>query len=596
MSESWVPLHIHTHFSVLESPTKPEDFVKRVTDKGYNVCGIADSNSISGIVEVLQAAKKKLRVLTGCELRICQAETDKTTSVVFLLAKNKNGYKRICRLLTATQSSKHERITVEDLTKFADDVLVLDGNRGSLFETIWRDDGEEALRRHVAWMKEIFGDDYILEVFLADGLKTSRDVAEQVRKLSGMFCVRKIAACNSYYTDSSLADDQRVLICIKHKTDLKRYSSELSERNVEFFKSTGYDIPTKERMDELHLGFSDELNIQDVIDKIEPFDILSSPKTPNFPCPNGKSEKDYLVELCREGWKNKCKHIPKEMHAEYGQRMLKEMKVFAEANLEGYFLIVQDYVNWAKSKGILVGPGRGSAAGSLAAYLLGITEIDPIPYKLMFERFYNAGRNTATHVSMPDIDMDFPAYQKADVIQYIIDKYGVEHAGRICTWGTLQAKSVMTDVLRINGIDFATSKNISKLIPNKLQIDESMLEQKETSVLMWTLKNQPRVMHEWCRIEDGKLIGEFAKYFEQCIRLEGTIRNISEHAAGVVITSEPINDICPMIVNKDGHMNTAFDMGAVEAVGGIKFDILAVESLDVLQEYNRIIESMSNAS
>jgi len=236
---------------------------------------------------------------------------------------------------------------------------------------------------------------------------------------------------------------------------------------------------------------------------------------------------------------------------------------------------------------------HNSGAGSLASYLLGITEVDPIPFNLMFERFYNAGRNTATHVSMPDIDVDFPASSKDSVIEYITNKYGKYNTAKICTWGTLQAKAVISDVLRMYGIDFTTIKNISKLLPNKLDIEESMKEQEESSVLNWTIKNEPKILSEWVKTDDsGKLLGDFASYFEQAIRLEGTIKSLGQHAAGVVITSEPINEICPMIKSKEGTIVTGYEMHAAEAIGCDKFDILTVEALDVLQEYNRIVESL----
>ena len=318
--------------------------------------------------------------------------------------------------------------------------------------------------------------------------------------------------------------------------------------------------------------------------------------------------------LCRDGWKKReeqiedsikrCGYITEEQHKkrkkEYGDRFKKELEVLTGADLNDYFLIVHDIINAARDRGEIVGAGRGSAAGSLVLYLLGVTDVDPIEYDLYFERFYNAGRNTKDRVSLPDVDMDFEIQKRDDTIQYIKDRFGSDRVAQILTYTRMQGRSVLKDVLRVHSAcGFEEMNRITKWIPDEAEISdqlEEMREDGEASIIRWALENNSKELEHWCyKDANGKLQGSMAKRFEQAIRLEGTNRSQSKHAAGIVIAQEPLNEICPILYDKRTGQNIAgMEMNDLEAMGHVKFDILGIALLDkvhgvqnmILEKYN----------
>ncbi len=324
-----------------------------------------------------------------------------------------------------------------------------------------------------------------------------------------------------------------------------------------------------------------------IADMCEDYSILSGPKLPKFECPNGLNQKEYTIELCNVGWDNKLKNISIKQEEKYRDRLNYELQTIFEFGLEGYFLIVQDYVNWAKNQGYLVGPARGSAAGSLVAYLLNITTIDPIKYNLIFERFINTGRFSKDRVSLPDIDMDFPIQARDKVIDYIKNKYGQDKVSHMCTFGGLQGKSALKEVLRVHeACDNATMNRMTKGIPDEGKISDKLEESQENSILRWTLKNDPKLLKDYCVIDEkDKLSGEYSIYFEQAIRLEGTYKSQGQHAAGIIISNEPLIDICPMMKDR-----TAFEMDSAESIGLLKVDVLGISSLDKLMKVNELLK------
>ena len=274
-------------------------------------------------------------------------------------------------------------------------------------------------------------------------------------------------------------------------------------------------------------------------------------------------------------------------------RIKYELQVIEEANLAGYFLIVQDYVNWAKNQGWLIGCGRGSAAGCLISYLLNITSIDPIKYELLFSRFYNRGRNTKDHISLPDIDIDFPITKRQYVIDYLRTKYGKDRVCQMATFGRLQGRGALKEVLRVNNVcDFETMNLITKNLPQEAEINDQMEESDETSIIRWTLQNEPQDLIDWCKMdEEGNLSGEYAQFFEQAIRLEGTYKSQGKHAAGVIVAAEPLDKVCPMIRDKNSDEKIAgMNMGDLESMGHVKLDILGVVVLDKLMKTNDLLK------
>ena len=272
---------------------------------------------------------------------------------------------------------------------------------------------------------------------------------------------------------------------------------------------------------------------------------------PNFPTPSKESEEEYLKQLSRDGWARLLLETGKVIEPEdkqiYLDRFIKEFDVIKSANLFGYFLIVQDIVAYVNKMGWLSGPGRGSAAGCLISYLIGITQIDPIEFDLLFERFYNSGRNTEDNISLPDIDMDVPGNKRDEIIKYLKDKYGHSNVSQMLTFGRLQGRSALKEVLRINGAcGFSEMNEITKAIPNEAEISDQLqeMEEEDRSIIRWALENNADDLRGYCFINDkNELDGDYAEFFDQAIKIEGTFKTQRKHAAGVVISAEELSKV-----------------------------------------------------
>ena len=365
-----------------------------------------------------------------------------------------------------------------------------------------------------------------------------------------------------------------------------------------FFNSNNYHIPSYEDMREFHTEEELQHTI-DIANMCTQYDILGPPNPPVFDCPNGMSPNDYLRELCREGWSRKMGHVEKgSLFSEYGDRVNKEIKIFTETNLSSYFLIVRDILKYAESRGYLTGPGRGSAAGCMVSYLMDITKIDPMPHDLIFERFYNAGRNAGGRVSMPDIDIDVPKQSRNDIIDYIKQKYGEDNVAQIVTFQTLKGRAALKRVMAARGnIGFSEQNAITSHILDEAKISDELQDMKDelgtASVITWALENKKDKLKEWCYVDDnGNLQGKFAKIFEQAIRLEDTKIIQSKHAAGVVVSPQPIYDVCPMVIDKEGKGQLAgFEGPSCEDAGLLKLDVLGIKMLDKIMEMPEIIKN-----
>lgn len=411
---SWFPIHVHSHFSILQSCSKIQEIIDECIAKGYVSCGLTDTNSISGVVEFLSlAGKKSIKPILGCELNICsqdasiQDTSNRKVSRLITLAKNDNGYRNLAKLITKSNELFYynQRIDLERLKEYSDDLIIVNGYPGSQLAEVIQNEGMEYAIKQTELFKFIYDENYFLEVNLVDGTEQSIELAKQVRLIAEQLKIKKIAGCESHYCNKSRVEDHRVILCSAVKSTMKYMKDSLKTENVgvaKFFNCDTFDIPTKEFMEELHKDYPDELdNCQLIADAVTSYNILQPPTTPKFDC-KGLSETEYLLQLCRDGWIRRGMNEREETKQTYVDRVKEELAVIQEAKLEGYFLIVQDYVNWSKSKNVLVSCGRGSAAGSLVAYLLGITEVNPIPYGLIFERFYSKGRNILPHISFKE--------------------------------------------------------------------------------------------------------------------------------------------------------------------------------------------------
>lgn len=619
--KNYIPLHVHSHYSLLDGLSKPEQIANRCSRIGVNSCAITDHGSISGAVQIYSALKaKNIKPILGCELYLAFDDSSiKTKENIKLthflvLAKNLKGWKNLIKIVSASNSEENyyrkPRLSINKLKELINgkNLIGFCGHMGSYLPDLidqYPDNYKKHCLSFIDEMKDIFGkENFFLESQLMDQeyMPKQIELSNIVEDLSSLSNTKVICTPDAHYSEQEDAIDQRILLCNNIKTTLTNINKKIIDgENVPFdcfFKSDKYYILSPEEMQELHSEEQIE-NTQLIDSMCEDYDILNKPLLPPFRCPNGQNPDEYLRQLCRNGWREKiANNIPKEKHEIYTERIKKELEVLQGADLSSYFLIVSDIVNHVRSQGWLPGPGRGSAAGCLVSYLIGITSIDPIQYGLIFERFYNSGRNTEGRVSMPDIDVDVPINKRENIISYIRERYGQDKVSQMITFNTMKGRGALKEVLRVYGnISFDEMNKITKFIPDEAKIADELQEMKadhgEASIIRWALENNADKLKDWCYLsEDGKnrLAGPLAKRFEQAIRLEGTKSNQSKHAAGVVISSHNLSDICPMIYDTKNKTTIAgMEMQDLESIGIIKFDILGVAMLDKVMSISDIL-------
>lgn len=378
-----------------------------------------------------------------------------------------------------------------------------------------------------------------------------------------------------YYADKRDSILLNILLCSKHKTTLKKIQNLDIGTDKKFFISDEYYFKKSET--------SSEKNLK-LISELQDYTIFCKPKLPKVNC-GDMTESEYLTELCREGWKKKFSHLRGDIREKYGNRVKEELGVITGFELSGYFLIVQDIVNFVRKKGWLPGPGRGSAGGCLISYLLGITEIDPVKYGLLFSRFLNSGRFSKDNISLPDIDMDVPSIYRDEIIEYIKYKYGEDKVYQMITFGRLQGRSAIKEVARIYGdLSFSELNELTESLPQEASISDELEEMDVKSVILWTLENEPKKLEKWCKLNNGILTGELSELFDLAIRIEGTYKSQGKHPAGVVISNEDLINDAPLIFDKDGNKVVGFEMSDLDKVGLTKFDVLGINLLDKIME------------
>lgn len=618
MTKTYSVLHAHSHYSLLDGLSKPSKMADRCLSAGIKTCALTDHGTISGCVQFYkEMTSKKIKPILGCEIYVPKQDShikekeNSQLSHFLLLAKNLAGWKSLIQIISETNKAENfyhkPRISFDRLAHLLDgNIIGFCGHLGSSLSDLIEENPADYLKGSLSfidYMKEIFGkDNFFLESQLMDQeinpkQKTMTDI---MRILGDKSKTKIIATPDAHYCERKDAIDQRILLCNNLKTTLIDINKKLlSNEDVPmscFFKSDSFHIPDPEEMISWHT--QDEIENTLYVDSLcEEYSILSKPALPEFKCPKNNTPEEYLRHLCREGWRQKIvNHIPESEHTPYVDRVKFELDILQKAGLSSYFLIVQDIVEYVKSNNWLPGPGRGSAAGCLVSYLIGITDIDPIKYDLLFERFYNEGRNTADHISMPDIDVDVPINKREYIIDYIKNKYGSDKVSQMITFNTMKGRGALKEVLRVyDNVSFEEMNRITKFIPDESKIADELQEMKEdtgeASIIRWALENNVDKLKEWCYIsEDGSLAGPMAKRFEQAIRLEGTKSNQSKHAAGVVISSQKLNGVCPMVYDSKNKQSIAgMEMQDLEGLGLIKFDILGVAMLDKIMTISDIL-------
>lgn len=619
--KKYIPLHVHSHYSLLDGLSKPQQIADRCKEIEVNACALTDHGNIAGSVQFYKQMKANgIKPILGCELYICRGNADEKVKEnmklehFLVLAKNLDGWKNLISLVSKTNNPdffyRKPRVNISDLADYAQGTLIgITGHLGSTLanrivtEDTIDNDWKKNSTQHLSQLIDIFGKDNLFlesQLIDQDNLEIQKPLTDCVREVAKELNLKMICTPDAHYAKKEDADDQRILLCNNLKTNLSEVNKKLSnEEDVGmdcFFKSNNFHIPSQEEMNSLHT--EEELhNTNLVADMCEEYDILKKPNLPPFDCPEGYDDAEYLRQLCRDGWKEKIANdIPESEHDRYVQRIKYELEVLQGADLSSYFLIVKDIVDHVRNNDWLPGPGRGSAAGCLVSYLLSITSINPLQYGLIFDRFYNAGRNTKDHISMPDIDVDVPINKREIIIDYIKNKYGTDKVSQMITFNTMKGRGALKDVLRAYGnISFEEMNRITKFIPDEAKIADELQEMKEetgeASIIRWALENNSKDLKDWCFInKKNKLDGPLAKRFEQAIRLEGTKSNQSRHAAGVVIGSESLDGVCPMVYDTKNKQTIAgMEMQDLESIGVIKFDILGVAMLDKIMDVSQTL-------
>ncbi len=567
----FVHLHVHTHYSLLDGMGKIPDYINKAKELGMPALAITDHGVMYGAIEFYkEALKKEIKPIIGCECYIAPRRlTDKTGKVdtrpyhIVLLAKNMTGYKNLLKLVTTAHLEGYyykPRIDKPLLKKHAEGLIALSACLQGEIATHLKNVNREAAKKAIGEYFEIFGkEDFYLEMQDHPDLPEQKMVNDELIKLAKETGAQLVATNDVHYANLDDAEAQDVLICVQtgklvSDEDRMKMSTDNSMRDPEDLAKAFAHVP---EAIENTVKIADKCNLE--LD-------LGGILIPDFPAPSGFTTKTYLEKLVKEGLAERYGEVTGEIK----DRVKFELEVIEKMGYEGYFLIVADYVNWAKNQGIVVGPGRGSAAGSVVAYALNIVDLDPIKYDLLFERFLNPDR-----ISMPDIDMDFADDRRHEVIEYVTQKYGKDHVAQIITFGTMAARNAIRDVGRVLGISYAEVDRIAKSVPERMNLAEAIIESPELSAI-------------------SRESDEYKKLLNLATKLEGVARHSSTHAAGVVISKEPLVEYAPLqkAVKGDISWQTQYEMHAIEDLGLLKMDFLGLSNLTIIKNAMRIIRKI----
>jgi DNA polymerase-3 subunit alpha len=568
---SFVHLHCHTEFSILDGAIRPGDLVKKAAALGMPAVAITDHGNMHGAVTFYQAARAaNIKPVIGCEVYVAPGSMrEKSASSakeaafhLTLLARNAEGYQNLVKLSTLGYLEGFyykPRIDHELLAAHSKGLVVLSGClKGELASHLAA--GQiDAARETIGFYRDVFGpENYFIEIH-DHGMDVQRRVNPQLVDLARRNGLRLVAANDVHFLEKSHHEAHDVLICIGTGANL------IDEKRLHYSPELYFKTPDEMRalFRELPEACDNTLALAEQVDFEMEFGV---PKYPNFDSPDTRTREQYLRDLCHEGMERRFgPRLTTE--PELTTRLDYELGVIEKTGFVSYFLIVWDFIRHAREQGIPVGPGRGSAAGSLIAYALGITDIDPLRYGLIFERFLNPER-----VSPPDIDVDFCMERRNEVIDYVKRKYGERAVSQIITFGTLGAKSVVRDVARVMGWSFSDGDRIAKLIPNELQMDLKKAEEKNPE-LKALIESDPSVRQLW----------------DYATVLEGLSRNAGIHAAGVVIGDRPLDEFIPLCKGKDNEIVTQYAMGPLTDLGMLKMDFLGLRTLTIIQEAVRLV-------
>ena len=565
----FVHLHVHSEYSLLDGANRIKELPKVAKELGMDAISITDHGVMYGAIEFYKACKEEgIKPIIGCEVYVApRTRFDKESGIdnkynhLILLAKNNQGYKNLSKMVSIgfTEGYYYKpRIDLETLEKYHEGLVCCSAClAGSLPQAIL-DGNMEKAEEIALWYKNLFGEDYYLEI-QTNTLKEQALVNQKLVELSRKLNIPLVATTDAHYTRKEDAYNHEVLLCIqtgKKMSDIDRMR----------FATDDFYIKSPEEVKEFFPNLPEAIqNTVKIAEKCNVEFEFGHTILPNYEVPaEFPTHYDYFKKLCDDGIRKRYgENLPQDIL----DRMEYEVSVIKKMGYVDYFLIVWDFINWAKSNGIPVGPGRGSGAGSIVAYSIGITDIDPIKYNLLFERFLNPER-----ISMPDFDVDFCYERRQEVIDYVARKYGRDHVSQIITFGTMSARMVIRDVGRALDFPYTETDKLAKMIPFALHI---------------TIAKAMEQNRELKELYDNN--EEIHKLLDIAMALEGMPRQASTHACGVVITKDPVDTYVPLY-RRDDTISTQFIMTTLEELGLLKMDFLGLRTLTVIQDSINLVK------
>ena len=561
---SFVHLHVHTEYSLLDGSNKIKECVARVKELGMNSVAITDHGCMFGVIDFYKAAKAAgIRPILGCEVYVAPGSRfdkeafgsgDDRYYHLVLLAENDQGYHNLMKIVSRGYTEGYyykPRVDMEILEEFHEGIIALSAClAGEVQRNIARgmySEGKAAALRYEA----VFGKGNFYLELQDHGIPEQRMVNQSLFRMSQETGIPLVATNDVHYTYAEDEKPHDILLCIQT-------GKKLADEDRMRYEGGQYYIKSEEEMRTLFPYALEALeNTQKIADRCQVEIVFGETKLPKYDVPEGYTSWEYLNKLCYEGLEKRYPNPSQELR----DRLSYELSVIRSMGYVDYFLIVWDFIKYAKDHQIMVGPGRGSAAGSIVSYCLEITSIDPIRYQLLFERFLNPER-----VSMPDIDVDFCFERRQEVIDYVVEKYGSDRVVQIVTFGTLAARGVIRDVGRVMDLPYAFVDSIAKMVPKELNITlERALKSPE---LKKAYEEDPQVK----------------ELIDMSRRLEGLPRHTSMHAAGVVISQKAVDEYVPLSLGSDGSVTTQFTMTTLEELGLLKMDFLGLRTLTVIQD------------
>ncbi len=578
----YVHLHTHTEYSLLDGAIKIKELMKKAKEYNMPAVAITDHGNMYGAIEFYKEAQKsEIKPIIGCEVYVAKGSRKKKEKAkdseekglnhLILLAKNLTGYKNLMALVSLGYLEGFyykPRIDWELLEKYNEGLICLSSClKGEVAETFLNKGEKHAFKIAEKFLK-IFKEDFYIEL-MDNSIPEQKIANEGLISIANKLSIPVVATNDCHYLTRDMAESHDVLLCIQTGRTINEQGRMKFSSDDFYFKSPEEMVAAFENLPE---AISNTVEIANKCNLILQFGKYEFPE---IPLEKGETVEDKFERKVKEGFKNRLdeikshyKEFTDEIKNKYLERLEREISTIKKMGFSGYFLIVEDFINYAKNNNIPVGPGRGSAAGALVAYCLKITDIDPIPYNLLFERFLNPQR-----ISMPDIDIDFCNRNREKVIKYVVNKYGADKVSQIVTFGKMKAKAVIRDVGRVLEMPYKDVDKIAKMIPNNLNITLDKAIEEETALKELIEKDE-----------------KVAKLIEISKDLEGLSRHSSIHAAGIVISNKPLMETVPLAMTKDGDVVTQYNMKHIESVGLIKFDFLGLRNLTIIDNAIKLVK------